>query len=388
MKTEWKTVKLQEICESISDGDHLPPPKAEKGIPFVTISNIQDNQLDFTDTMFVPESYYEKLDNKRKAKTGDILYSVVGSFGIPVLMKRDEKFVFQRHIAILRPNQIDSRFLYYTMLGKDFYAKADAAAIGAAQRTVSLTSLRNIEITLPPLETQQKIAGILSAYDDLIENNRKQIKLLEEAAQKLYKEWFVKLNFPGYENVKIVDGVPEGWKKEMLINLVDVQYGYAFDGSKFNSEGKGIPIIRIRNIPQGTTNDFTTEQAMEDYIVHNGDIVVGMDGEFHINTWNQGDAYLVQRACSFRPLNENMKGYILQAIYDPIKFFENTVVGATVAHLGKKHIDTIEIWTCNEELYIPFQNMLLKRQTLLNQNQLLKSARDKLLPRLMNGDLL
>ena len=385
MKTEWKTVKLQEICESISDGDHLPPPKAENGIPFVTISNIQDNQLDFTDTMFVPESYYEKLDNKRKAKKGDILYSVVGSFGIPVLMKRDEKFVFQRHIAILRPNKIDSSFLYYTMLNKDFYAKADAAAIGAAQRTVSLTSLRNIEISVPLLETQMKIAGILSTYDDLIENNRKQIKLLEEAAQKLYKEWFVKLNFPGHENIKILDGVPEGWKKEKLINLVDVQYGYAFDGSKFNSEGNGKPIIRIRNLPQGTTDDFTTEQTTDDYIVHNGDIVVGMDGEFHINTWNQNDAYLVQRACSFRPRNENMKGYILQAIYAPIKFFENTVVGATVAHLGKKHIDTIEIWTCNEELYIPFQNMFRKRQALLNQIQLLKSARDKLLPKLMNA---
>ena len=385
MKTEWKTVKLQEICESISDGDHLPPPKAENGIPFVTISNIQDNQLDFTDTRFVPESYYEKLDNKRKAKKGDILYSVVGSFGIPVLMKRDEKFVFQRHIAILRPNKIDSSFLYYTMLNKDFYAKADAAAIGAAQRTVSLTSLRNIEISVPLLETQMKIAGILSTYDDLIENNRKQIKLLEEAAQKLYKEWFVKLNFPGHENIKILDGVPEGWKKEKLINLVDVQYGYAFDGSKFNSEGNGKPIIRIRNIPQGTTDDFTTEQTTDDYIVHNGDIVVGMDGEFHINTWNQNDAYLVQRACSFRPRNENMKGYILQAIYAPIKFFENTVVGATVAHLGKKHIDTIEIWTCNEELYIPFQNMFRKRQALLNQIQLLKSARDKLLPKLMNA---
>lgn len=385
MKTEWNKVKLKEICESISDGDHLPPPKAENGIPFVTISNIKDNQLDFTDTMFVPETYYEKLDNNRKAKEGDILYSVVGSFGIPVLMKKNEKFVFQRHIAILRPNKIDSSFLYYTMLGRDFYAKADAVAIGAAQRTVSLTSLRNIEICLPPLETQQKIVGILSAYDDLIENNRKQIKLLEEAAQKLYKEWFVKLNFPGHENVKIVDGVPEGWKKEKLINLVDVQYGYSFDGSKFNSEGNGKPIIRIRNIPQGTTDDFTTEQTTDDYIVHNGDIVVGMDGEFHINTWNQNDAYLVQRACSFRPHNENMKGYILQAIYAPIKFFENTVVGATVAHLGKKHIDTIEIWTCNEELYIPFQNMFRKRQTLLNQIQLLKSARDKLLPKLMNA---
>lgn len=97
------------------------------------------------------------------------------------------------------------------MLSRDFYAKADAVAIGAAQRTVSLGSLRNIKIDVPSLESQKHIADILSAYDDLIENNQKQIKLLEEAAQRLYKEWFVDLRFPGHENTKIVDGVPEGW---------------------------------------------------------------------------------------------------------------------------------------------------------------------------------
>ena len=170
--------------------------------------------------MFVPNYYYEKLDNKRKAQKGDILYSVVGSFGIPVFIKDDKPFVFQRHIAILRPNgNVDARFLYYTMLSRDFYMKADAAAIGAAQRTVSLTALRNIEITVPPIETQRRIADILSAYDDLIENNRKQIKLLEEAAQRLYKEWFVDLRFPGHEHSTIIDGVPEGWEEKEIADV-------------------------------------------------------------------------------------------------------------------------------------------------------------------------
>lgn len=205
----WEKMKLIDCCISIADGDHQPPPKSETGVPFVTIANIVNNQFDFDNSMFVPESYYEKLDNKRKAQENDILYSVVGSFGIPVLIKDNKPFVFQRHIAILRPNEnVDARFLYYTMLSRDFYMKADAVAIGAAQRTVSLTSLRNIEITVPPIETQRRIADILSAYDDLIENNRKQIKLLEEAAQRLYKEWFVDLRFPGHEHTKIVDGVP------------------------------------------------------------------------------------------------------------------------------------------------------------------------------------
>lgn len=218
----WEKVKLIDCCVSIADGDHQPPPKSETGIPFVTIANIVNNQFDFTNSMFVPNYYYEKLDSKRKAQKGDILYSVVGSFGIPVFIKDNKPFVFQRHIAILRPNgNIDARFLYYTMLSRDFYMKADAAAIGAAQRTVSLTALRNIEITVPPIETQRRIADIVSAYDDLIENNRKQIKLLEEAAQRLYKEWFVDLRFPGHEHTKIVDGVPEGWEECSLDDVIE-----------------------------------------------------------------------------------------------------------------------------------------------------------------------
>lgn len=285
----FEKVKLKEICSSISDGDHQAPPKVTKGVPFVTISNITNtNQFDFSNTMFVPQEYYDRLDSKRKAQEGDILYSVVGSFGIPVYIKETTPFVFQRHIAILRPNvdKIVPEFLYYTMLNRDFYMKADAVALGAAQRTISLTALRNMEIEIPHIEVQKKIAKVLASYDDLIENNQKQIKLLEEAAQRLYKEWFVDLRFPGHEDVAIVDSVPEGWKKEKLINIADVQYGFAFDGSLFNSQGKGTPIIRIRNIPSGTTSDYTTQEADDQYIVSNGDIVVGMDGEFHINSWS------------------------------------------------------------------------------------------------------
>lgn len=386
----WESKSLKECCRSITDGDHQPPPKTEHGIPFVTISNITaTNQFDFSDTMFVPEDYYDNLDSKRKAQAGDVLYSVVGSFGIPVLIKNDSPFIFQRHIAILKPDRtvIDSRFLYYTMLSRGFYAKADAAAIGAAQRTVSLKALRNIEISVPCMTVQQHIASILSPYDSLIENNQKQIKLLEEAAQRLYKEWFVDLRFPGYEDTPVVDGVPEGWKKERLVDTAHVQYGYAFDGTLFNSEGKGTPIVRIRNIPSGTTEDYTTEDADEQYVVHNGDIVVGMDGEFHINSWCGDTAYLVQRTCRIKPHNPKMNGYLLQAIYEPINFFEKTVVGATVAHLGKKHIDTIHLLTAPDSFYVPFQNFFDKRQLLLNQNQLLKQARDRLLPKLMSGEV-
>ena len=253
-------------------------------------------------------------------------------------------------------------------------------------------SLRNedllaMEIPLPSMKIQKQIAGILSAYDDLIENNQKQIKLLEEAAQRLYKQWFIDLKFPGHESTKIVDGLPEGWKKERVVDLASVQFGYAFDGSLFNSNGNGTPIVRIRNIPDGVTNDYTTENAPDEYLINNGDIVVGMDGEFHINPWSGETSYLVQRSCCFKPHNPKMKGWLLRAIHDPIKFFEKTVVGATVAHLGKKHIDTIELLVGPEKLYEPFQNLFSKRQTLLNQNRKLAESRDRLLPKLMNNEI-
>lgn len=241
MNLEFKT--LEACCISIADGDHQPPPKSESGIPFVTISNISSNQFDFSNTMFVPIEYYSNLDEKRKPRKGDILYSVVGSFGIPVLIKDDAPFVFQRHIAILRPNPqiIDSRFLFYTMLSCGFYAKADAAAIGAAQRTISLSSLRSIKILLPSLSVQKHIADILSAYDDLIENNQKQIKLLEEAAQRLYKEWFVDLRFPGWKNTKIVAGVPEGWERLPLSSFADIVMGQSPKSEFYNTTHDGIP---------------------------------------------------------------------------------------------------------------------------------------------------
>ncbi len=171
----YEKKKLKDCCVSISDGDHLPPPKTEKGIPFVTISNINsNNQLDFTDVMFVPEDYYHNLPANKKAIPGDILYSVVGSFGKPVYIDRHDRFVFQRHIAILRPSdEVDSKYLYYTMLNPLFYRMADKLAIGCAQRTITLDALRNMVIDVPPKDKQKRITNVLNAIDAKINvNNR------------------------------------------------------------------------------------------------------------------------------------------------------------------------------------------------------------------------
>lgn len=416
---KWEKVKLSDCCVSIADGDHLPPPKADSGIPFITISNINStNQLDFSDTMFVPQEYYDKLDSKRKAQIDDILYSVVGSFGIPVYIKDDRNFVFQRHIAILRPNEkINPRFLYYTMLSKAFYAKADAAAIGAAQRTVSLTALRNIEIDLPSIDKQRKIADILSAYDDLIENNQKQIKLLEEAAQRLYKEWFVDLRFPGYENTPVVDGVPQGWRKVSLSELIEYEIGGGW-GEDQPTEKCDLPAYVIRgtdlyDVTHGNAKSipyrFHAKGNLDSRKLQDGDIVFEVSG----GSKNEGVA---RTALITESLIDFLGGDVICAsfcklirfkdkssakyMYDTFQYLRNS--GETVKY-DKRSASSIVNYRWKDFLeqqfiFIPTSDILTQYNTLaetmqkviVNKAQIIeqaKQARDRLLPKLMSGEL-
>ena len=187
-----KCRKLMDCCEVITDGDHLPPPKSTEGIPFITISNITgQNKISFEDTMFVPKSYYDKLSETKKARKGDILYSVVGSFGKPVYVDFEMPMVFQRHIAILRPkSDVNGKYLYYIMLNPQFYRMVDKLAIGCSQRTVTLDTLRNIEVNLPDKDIQDKMVGILSLIDEKIDINNNVNDNLEQQIQLIFDYLF------------------------------------------------------------------------------------------------------------------------------------------------------------------------------------------------------
>lgn len=381
---------LNEVCELIVDCPHTTANDEGKGFPLVRTPNIGKGRLVYDGMHRVCEDVYNKRNARAIPQENDLIFAREATAGNVALIQKGEKVCLGQRTVLIRPNQkkVNPAFLTYFLLAPKQQYNLLSTANGATVAHVNLPTIRNLKIDLPELPTQHRIATILSRYDSLIENYQKQIKLLEEAAQRLYKEWFIDLHFPGHENTTITNGVPEGWEKKRLVDMVDVQYGYAFDGKLFNSNGEGMPILRIRNIPDGITSDYTTEEASENYIVHNGDIVVGMDGIFHINSWSGDDAYLVQRACSFRPKEECLKGFIFQAIQEPIKFFEKTLVGATVAHLGKKHIDSIELCVPkNFELYQTFSMFYNQRQGLLSQLRLLTEARDRLLPKLMSGEI-
>ena len=380
---KWETVKLAECCSSIADGDHLPPPKAEKGVPFVTISNINSShQFDFSDTMYVPQEYYDGLDSKRKARFGDVLYSVVGSFGIPVLIKENTPFVFQRHIGILRPNEkILPAFLYYTMLSRDFYAKADAIAIGAAQRTISLSALRNMEIALPPFEVQKSIVSILSAYDDLIENNQKQIKLLEEAAQRLYKEWFIDLRFPDYENTPIHDGLPEGWEDVPIDAEFSIRYGKNLPTSLISKEGK-YPVYGANGII-----GFYSEKNCNEHVVlitSRGNGSGDISRTFYKESFVTNNSFIVTGRQPYYGIP------FTHQLFMNIDF-KSVCTGSAQPQLTNSSISALRVFIPKKCLIEKFNSIAQawyeQEEKFLKYNICLEEARDRLLPQLMSGEL-
>lgn len=390
--SEWKCYKLNEIS-SLSNGINFDKSAYTSGVKLIGVSDFKNRiHPDYDSLQEVDSKVVKSGDYLEK---GDIVFVRSNGnkelVGRCMMIDRDIPVTYSGFCIKLRLNDkkiFDPVFFNYLFKTRQFKKSMTGTAVGANIQNLSQSRLGSCEVNVPDIEIQKEIATILSRYDSLIENYQKQIKLLEEAAQRLYKEWFVDLRFPGHQFTPIINNLPQSWQKKKLIELVNVQYGYAFDGSLFNIDKKGMPIVRIRNIPDGYTSDYTTEEASPEYVVRNGDILVGMDGIFHINSWSGGNALLVQRACSFRPKAEELRGFVFQAIKEPIKYFEKTLVGSTVAHLGKKHIDSIELLVPNnKELFEPFTRFFNQRQGLLAQIRNLSEARDRLLPKLMSAEI-
>lgn len=396
----WEKVKLSDICSSIYDGDHNAPPKSDTGVPFVTISNIDaaDGSIDFSNTAHVPNSYFESLRPERRPRPGDVLYSVVGSFGIPSLVKDQKPFVFQRHVAILRPNdRIEPEYLYYSMKSRNFYHWADSVAIGAAQRTVTLGQLREKTIALPPLPVQRRIAGVLSAYDKLIENNRRQIKLLEEAAQRLYKEWFVDLRFPGHETTPIHNGIPEGWKRTTVGEIASVNA----KSLKASELPRMISYIDLSCASKGhilSVSQYSAQDApgRARRVARDGSIAWGMVRP------SQQSYCLVRHPSPSTVLSTGFAVIDAQAV--PFSFLYETLAqnsfvsylvgltnGSTYPAVKPEHFYNAEVVTPDEKTLSRFDAAVLPilNGIELREQQIVaaREARDRLLPKLMSGEI-
>ena len=189
-------VAIESVTQHVTDGDHMPPPKADNGIPFIMISNIKGNAISWGNTAFVGRDYYDSIEPKRKPQNGDVLYTVTGSYGIPVLVDFNKEFCFQRHIALLRPNDaIEQKYLYYSLMEPSVYAQATKGATGTAQKTVGLGILRKIEIPFienhsDQLRIVEAIESRLSACDSIEQTVDTALQQAEAMRQSILKDAF------------------------------------------------------------------------------------------------------------------------------------------------------------------------------------------------------
>lgn len=233
---------LSDVCEFIVDCPHSTAPDEGEGYPLIRTPNVGKGRLDLNGVHRVSESVYKQRIQRGAPRANDLIFAREAPAGNVALVQENQTVCLGQRTVLIRPNvqKVNPQYLVYYLLSPKPQYELLGTANGATVAHVNLPAIRNLKIELPEKSVQDKIGTILVTYDDLIENNQKQIKLLEEAAQRLYKEWFVDLRFPGHENTKIVDGVPEGWSKSTVSEVSAIlRRGIS---PKYNENARGIVI--------------------------------------------------------------------------------------------------------------------------------------------------
>jgi len=401
MREGWKEYKMKDIYLGFFDGPHATPKPSDEGPVFLGIKNIkEEGGIDLTTVRHISPSEYPKWTRRVTPGKDDIVFSYEATLHRYAIIPKGFVGCLGRRMALIRlnPSKADVRFIYYYFLSNAWRTFIETIKIsGSTVDRISITDFPNYEIQLPPLPLQTRIADLLSAYDELIEVNNRRIALLEQTAEQLYKEWFVRLRFPGYAQTKVRKGVPEGWEEMNFPKAVEInprikvdkhkEYTYVDMGSL--NENSMITSSHSKRKPKGGAK-FTNGDTLFSRItpcLQNGKIglmqilrkgEVGFGSTefiiFRSKTLIPEFVYFLSRNQSFRQ----------NAI--------NSMVGAS----GRQRVDN----KCfNSFMFLhPPQSILGQFSDLTNpmvrqifklnaQNQTLRRTRDLLLPRLISGQL-
>lgn len=392
---EWKEVTLEEIGTIV--GGATPSTKRtsfyDGDIPWLTPKDLSanSNKYIFRGERNITAEGFNSCSCKMLPK-GSVLFSSRAPIGY-VAIAASEMCTNQGFKSVIPNEDTDSEFLYYLLK----YNKDNIVSQGSGTTfaEVSGKTMKGIEVVVPKeVDDQRRIASILSSLDRKIELNNKINADLEEMAQTIFKNWFV--DFEPFKDGKFVDSelgmIPEGWKVGSPYEYVKVVYGAPYKSAKFNDNGEGFPLIRIRDLKDCNPQFYTSEILPQTEYINMGDIVAGMDAEFVPHIWKGKTGLLNQRVCKLMPQQTSISNlFVLYLMKPELEFVQSYKTGTTVSHLGKADIDKFVVvlppLKVVEEGSKILDSILQRIKNISAESCTLSTLRDTLLPRLMSGEL-
>lgn len=395
---ETREVKLGNIVKHNKGYAFKSSEYTDKGVMVVRVTDFTLDSISDADAVYLaPDDRYDKFI----LKTNDILIQTVGSWAnnpnsivgkvVRVPKQCDNAYLNQNIVRIIPNNDLDNTYLFYALKANHFSTYCVLRGQGAAnQASITLDTIFRFKFKAHNFTAQQRIAGILSAYDNLIENNNKRIHLLEQMAENLYKEWFVRFRFPGYEDVDFENGIPNGWKIERLSDIADIIMGQSPESENYNTNCEGLPFhqgvgsygefyliddvysTKGNRIAEANSIIFSVRAPVGRINITLNKIILGR-GVAAINSAKGYNAYLL---------------WMLKNQFQQEDIIGN---GSIFASVTKKELFGFKILMPNEDLIQKFDSIAsgiereMRKISLINSN--LKKQRDMLLPRLMSGKL-
>lgn len=390
----WTRAKLSDLCTDIIDCVNKTAPKSPVETPYKMIrtSDIKDGVINLEGLFSVTEDTFKKWTRRGTLQLGDVILTREAPIGEVGIVKEPNNIFLGQRLVLYRTDRkkCDPRFLLYSLMYSENKKAIIAKGSGATVPHLRVPECEKIEISIPDLEMQHRIADILSAYDDLIENNKRQIKLLEEAAQRLYREWFVDLHFPGYENTKITDGVPEGWKIGRLVDVAEITMGQSPKSEYFNQNKDGLPFHQgvgsygERFVKNEIYSSKVTRLAMPNSILFSVRAPVG-----RLNLTKE--KIVIGRGLAAIHHKEGFQSFLFYLLKE--RFYKDNLIGngSIFSSITKNKLRGLSIVIPNIELVRSFDMFGSKVDKLIQLldaeiNQLTE-IRNHLLPKLMNGEM-
>lgn len=400
--------KLGDYIEILSGFAFKTKDFATKGVPIIKIKNICPPYVSLDDLTYVSEEIAES-QKKFILNYDDVLIAMTGSHinqwasvvGRVARVKYNAKTLLNQRvgrITIKDGVEVDIDYIYYFLSQDKVKIELAAKAGGAAnQANISPTHIKELLFPCPNFNVQTKIGSILKSYDDLIENNHKQIKLLEEAVQRLYKEWFVDLRFPGYEETEIADGIPKGWTETTIDSFIELQSGYAFKSSSFDEAGN-YKIVTIKNVQDGVFDGDNVNKIVDvpDKMpshckLQEGDSLLSLTGNVGRVCTVIGDNYLLNQRVAKIASDYPYFSYCLLRSEKMFHDMNNLANGAAQQNLSPIRTGQMKVIKPDNEVLLKFEQMvkpILDKKIVLNRDILVAThARDRLLPKLMSGEI-